>query len=150
MLWIRFLLLLLQRPWQQQLLPEDVSYQTVRVMPWDCDLNIHLNNACYSSYLDLARIRWILEIGGGRLFIHSGWNMVLSKQTLTFLREIKPFAKVVISSKVEGFDDNYLNLKHELRIDGRVHAIASAQLVMLKQKRVHSFEHFVAELPHQP
>ena len=136
---IRYAILMLQKPWAKTQSPLTLSSHTFRVMPWDCDLNLHLTNGRYPVWLDLVRTRFFIEIGAANLFVKQGWRSVLASQTVTFIREIKPLAKVEVSSKVLHWDRKYLYIEHQFLVDGKLHASALARVAMLRAGRVRSF-----------
>ncbi len=52
---LRSALMLARRPWAKPATALDVFHTRFRVLPWDCDLNLHLTNTRYPAWLDLAR-----------------------------------------------------------------------------------------------
>lgn len=136
---IRYLGLCAQKPWQKRQDPLRISCHRFWVMPWDCDLNLHLTNGRYPVWLDLARTRFFIEIGAVPLFVKQGWRSVLASQTVTFIREIKPFAQVEVHSQVLHWDRKYLYLEHKFLVGGQLHALALARVAMLKTGRIRSF-----------
>lgn len=136
---IRYAILMWHKPWARRQSPLRQSTHTFRVMPWDCDLNLHLTNGVYPVWLDLVRTRFFLEIGASGLFVKQGWRSVLASQTVTFIREIKPLAQVEVTSQVLHWDRKYLYLEHKFMVDGKLHASALARVAMLRAGRVRSF-----------
>lgn len=135
----RYALLMAQKPWQKRQSPLRSSSHVFRVMPWDCDLNLHLTNGRYPVWLDLVRTRFFIEIGATSLFLKQGWRSVLASQTVTFIREIKPLAEVEVCSQVLHWDRKYLYIEHRFLVDGKLHASALARVAMLRGGRVRSF-----------
>ncbi|WP_419811066.1 thioesterase family protein [Bacterioplanoides sp.] len=140
---IRYLMLLAQRPWkpapgQPRPGPLGIRQHEFWVMPWDCDLNLHLTNGRYPAWLDLMRTRYFIELGATPLFIKQGWRSVLASQTVTFIREIKPFAKVQVTSELLHWDRKYLYLEHKFLVAGQLHAVAIARVALLQGGRVRS------------
>jgi len=84
---LRSALMFARRPWARPATALDVFHTRFRVLPWDCDLNLHLTNTRYPAWLDLARTEFFLRLGTGPLFVRKGWRSVLASQTLTFVRE---------------------------------------------------------------
>ncbi len=115
-------------------------------MPWDCDMNIHLTNARYPQQLDLARTRFLMQIGTGLLFAKMGWRSVLASQAITFIREIKPFALVNIESRVLHWDRKYFYMESRFMVEGQVHAKAIARIAMIKNGRVCSFSSMLKDV----
>ena len=104
---LRNMLLFVRRPWRERQPALGIFHCRLRVMPWDCDLNLHLTNTRYPAWLDIARTDFFLRIGSMPLFVRYGWRSVLASQTLTFIREIKPFAVVDIESRILHWDKKY-------------------------------------------
>ncbi len=134
----RTLKMFLSRPWSKCLTVESRFVTRFRVMPWDCDLNLHLTNSRYPVWLDLARTEFFLGIGAGKLFTHKGWRSVLASQTITFVREIKPLAEVELESRVLHWDRKYFYMEHRFVVDGRLHAKTLARIAILRGGRVRS------------
>lgn len=136
---IRSFAVLLHNPWKKPVAPTQTFTHQFRVMPWDCDLNIHLTNGRYPQQLDLARTRFLLDIGTAWLFAKMGWRSVLASQTITFIREIKPFALVNVESQVLHWDRKYFYMESRFMVGDKVHAKAVARVAMIKNKQVRSF-----------
>lgn len=134
----RYAKLLWQWPAQQRPLDDILAASEMwfRVMPWDCDFNLHLTNGVYPKWLDLARTKLFIELGAAGLFVRYGWRSVLASQTLTFIREIPPLAKVQVSSKVLHLDKKYFYVEHAFSVEGRLHAKALARVAVLHGGRV--------------
>ena len=157
---LRSALMLTRQPWRRKVSALSVFHSTFRVLPWDCDLNIHLTNGRYPAWLDLARTEFFLRIGSAPLFVTQGWRSVLASQTLTFIREIKPLAKVDVESRVLHWDRKYLYMEHRFLVAGRLHASALARIAVLKKGKVRPFDsllqavarhnHLPDELPQPP
>lgn len=138
--------ILLHNPWAKPVDPIKPFKHSFRVMPWDCDMNIHLTNARYPQQLDLARTRFLMKIGTGLLFAKMGWRSVLASQVITFIREIKPFALVNIESRVLHWDRKYFYMESRFMVEGKVHAKAIARIAMIKNGRVSSFTQMLKDV----
>src|SRR5690554_6596328 len=143
---IRSTAILFHNPYKKPKNPNQVFHHKFRVMPWDCDLNIHLTNARYPQQLDIARTRFLLEIGTAWLFFKMGWRSVLASQTLTFIREIKPFALVDVESRILSWDRKYFYMESRFLVEGKVHAKAIAHIAMIKNGRVSSFTNMLIDV----
>jgi len=150
---IRNLLLAVRRPWRRRQSVLSVFRCRFRVMPWDCDLNLHLTNTRYPAWLDIARTDFFVRTGTVPLFIKSGWRSVLASQTLTFIREIKPFAPVDIESRVLHWDKKYFYMEHRFLVDGKLHASCLARIAVLHKGKLRSLGSMlqaVADYYHEP
>jgi acyl-CoA thioesterase FadM len=143
---LRYLILFLQRPWRRRHPPLKVIEASYQVMPWDCDLNFHLTNAKYPALLDLTRVRYFLAIGMMPLVAKQKWGVVVSSQTITYIREIKPFKKMTTEVKVIHWDRKYLYTEDRFLVDGKIHAKALTRLAFLKSGRVASFSRLLKEI----
>lgn len=84
-----------------------------RAVLMECDLNGHKSNSTYFSDLDLARTDLLIDIFD-EAFMHYKKTkgrypyVPLGSVSCVFKREIKPFQKYVIRSRVLGWDDKWL------------------------------------------
>lgn len=143
---LRSLAILAHNPWAKPDNPLQPLYFHFRVMPWDCDVNIHLTNGRYPQRLDHARTRFFLRIGSAPLFARQGWRSVLQSQTITFIREIKPFSLVRIESRVLNWDQKYFYFEHRFMVQGKLHAKCVARVAVLKKGKVQNFAQFLADI----
>ena len=137
---LRYGVLLLKQPWKIRKDPLAVSRAQFRVMPWDCDLNLHLTNTRYPSFMDLARVQYLFEIGMVPLAFKDGWRPIVSSQTMTFIKEIKPLAAVSVESRVLHWDRKYFYHEHRFLVDGEVHARALGRMTLIRNGRIKSFD----------
>lgn len=142
----RMLRLLLWRKKLDVLTPLEMSYLQTKVWPLDCDFNLHLTNSRYPSLLDLARTQYLLQINAFSMFVGGGWKSVLSSQSIRFIKEIKPFTTVDITTQVLYWDRKYCYIEHQFIVAGKVHAKALAQVAFIKGRRVRAYDKLLAEL----
>lgn len=135
---VRSLMGLRHRPWADAEYALQTFHYRLRVMPWDIDMNLHLTNARYPQWLDIVRTNFFMRIGTGPLFLRGGWRSVLASQTITFIREIKPWALVDIESRVLHWDKKYFYMEHRFLVNGRMHAKALARIAVIKRGSVRS------------
>ena len=85
-LYLRLLLLLL-RIWR---LPRrgvlDESRAAFHVLPNDCDINFHMNNGRYLSFMDLGRVHLMEQSGLLPVILKQGWMPVLSAADIVALQ----------------------------------------------------------------
>jgi acyl-CoA thioesterase FadM len=137
---VRYAFMITRRPWSFRRDPFGVTTTTFRVMPWDCDFNLHLTNTRYPMWLDLCRVQSFFEIGMIPLVFKQGWRSVIASQTMSFIREIKPFAKVVVEGRVVYWDHKYVYSEHRFLVDGKLHCKTLARVAMIRGNRVRSFD----------
>lgn len=142
----RMLRLLLCRNRLPRINALEVSHTQVRVWPLDCDFNFHLTNSRYPSLLDLARTQYLIQIHSLSKFVGGGWKSVLSSQSISFFKEIKPFAKVEITTQILSWDRKYCYIEHQFLVANTLHAKALARVAFIKGKRLRSFDKLLLEL----
>ena len=95
-----------------------------RVWPADCDFNLHMTNARYHSFNDLARIAMVVRAGVFRkIVIENKWAPTLAGTSIRFLKSLKPFERFSVTSKVVSWDEKWLYIEHRIeRADGKLAA----------------------------
>jgi len=146
MMMLRFLLIFFRQKWNDSRKALAVTRYFFRVMPWDIDLNMHLTNTRYPAFIDVGRVQWFAEIGLLPLIVKEGWRTVVASQTVTFVREIKPFAKVEIESRVLYWDRKYLYSEHRFLVEGKLHCKALGRIALVRGGRVRSFSSLMQAL----
>jgi len=126
--------------------PLDISHSHISVWPLDCDFNLHLTNSRYPALLDLARTQYLVQINALSLFVGGGWKSVLSSQSISFIKEIKPFAKVDITTQVLYWDRKYCYIEHKFLVADKLHAKALARVAFIKGRRVRAFDKLLTVL----
>ena len=103
-----------------------------RVTPEGMDLNLHQNNATYSSMADFARLLWVARVW------RASWTNVRTLRPFNggvahlFLRELQFWEPVNVSVELVGVDSKwfFLRLEHSSRRTGRLHAIGITRFVV--------------------
>src|SRR5262245_66654305 len=83
------------------------SRVTFRVLPNDCDINFHMNNGRYLSFMDLGRVHMVAQIGLLGLVMKKRWMPVLAAAEINFIRQIGPFQKFDLVTRLVTWDDKY-------------------------------------------
>jgi len=146
MMMLRFLFIFLRQKWNDNKDPLAITRYKFRVMPWDIDLNMHLTNTRYPAFIDVGRVQWFAEVGLLPLITKDGWRTVVASQTVTFVREIKPFTKVEIESRVLYWDRKYLYSEHRFLVEGKLHCKALGRIALVRGGRVRSFSSLLQAL----
>lgn len=139
----RLLLLLIRSRRLQQIDPQQLAYFNFKVLPTDCDFNLHLTNSRYTSVLDLARTQYLMQVGAGRAILFKGWVAVLAGQSISFFKEIKPFSRVTVTTQVVYWDRRFCYIEHKFLVKGQLHARALAKVVLIRARRVRAFDKFI-------
>jgi acyl-CoA thioesterase FadM len=148
-LYLRLLFVL----WKIRRLPRtDVlgeSRVSFRVLPTDCDINVHLNNGRYLSFMDLGRLHLMAQIGLLRIIVKRRWMPVLAAVEVNFIRQLAPFQQFDLVTRVVTWDDKYAYMEHRFESHGTLCAHAFAKSAMLDHGRRMSNSEVVAELGYQ-
>jgi len=82
-----------------------------RVMPNDCDINFHMNNGRYLSFMDLGRVHLIVQLGLLGTVFRSRWKPVLAAAEINFIRALRPLQKFELVTRVVTWDDKYVYME---------------------------------------
>lgn len=100
------------------------SRLVLRALPLDCDLNWHLNNARYLSFMDLGRLHLIGQANFFRTMLKQRWSPILLAAEISFIKAIKPLQRFELITRVLTWDNNYLYLEQRFEKDGKLLALA--------------------------
>ncbi len=123
-LYLRLLWLLLRlRGVRRRGLFED-SRVAFRVWPNDCDLNLHMNNGRYLSFMDLGRVHLTVQAGLMPHIRRKRWMPVLAAAEITYLRSLNPFERFELVTRVMTWDEKYVYMEQLFERDGELCAHA--------------------------
>ena len=123
----------------------DTSKISYRVLPLDCDLNMHLTNSRYPAFMDLARMFLIADMGLMKKFLKLKWMPIVNASETTYIRDIKPFEKFVIETKIVGWDEKYFYIEHRFVTARCLHCIVHVRGVFVRKGKQVPIETIVAE-----
>ena len=140
-LYLRLLWLL----WRLRSLQRRGLFEESRVRFWvwpnDCDLNLHMNNGRYLSFMDLGRVHLTAQSGLLREALRRRWMPVLAAAEITFIRSLKPFQRFDLVTRLLTWDEKYIYLEQGFECDGQLCAQAYVKGVFLhKGARVPNVE----------
>lgn len=118
-LWVRLFWLLITAGWRPKLvLPSGASELSFRVWPHDLDPSIHMNNGRYLTLMDLGRTDILLQSGLWRAVWQNKWTPIASAITIRFSRELKPFQKFRLQTRLLCWEDTSVVMEQTFVIDG--------------------------------
>jgi acyl-CoA thioesterase FadM len=122
---------------QPILSPVDIDF---KVMPSDCDINLHLTNSRYLAFMDLART-WMTErMGLFDVVMKRRWFPIVNATAITHIRDIKPFQQFTVTTQLVGWDQKYFYIEHKFHSDRGLHAIAFVRGVFRHKKGIVTIE----------
>ncbi len=86
-----------------------------RVLPWDLDINFHLNNARYLSYMDYARIHLLGRLGLISNFFSRKYTGLVGSIDVTYRRSLDFNVRFTISSKIICWDEKWFYMEQVFR-----------------------------------
>ncbi|MDR7302666.1 thioesterase family protein [Haloactinomyces albus] len=104
-----------------------------RVLPTDLDLLGHMNNGVYFSVFDLARVDLMTRSGLLGKLRERGWYPVVTAETASFRRSLKPFRRFDVHTRIVGWDERHLYLEHRVVTGGKLATTAMIQARFLSR-----------------
>lgn len=112
-----------------------------RVLPWDLDANLHLNNALYLKYMDFARLEHARQTGLLGAFLKHRISSLVANNEISYVRSLQPFQHFEIATRLLGWDERYLYVEQVFIADGETCAVANSRLAQLQHgKRLRTTE----------
>lgn len=88
--------------------PLDEDKVWCRVLPWDLDYNLHLNNSRYLSYMDYGRIRLLARLGLLKHFFRRKHSALVGSVDVTYRRSLSLWEPFAINSRIAFWDDKWI------------------------------------------
>jgi len=83
----------------------------LRVWPNDIDLNMHMNNARYLSWMDYGRMHLLARVGLLDHIIRDRWTPLVGAAWMTYRRSLALFAPFTLTSRLVCWDDRWFYLE---------------------------------------
>lgn len=101
----------------------EATYSSFRVLPQDCDMNLHLTNSSYFAFCDLARLHSFMRSGVLFSCLQRGWYPIVNAQEIRFIKGIKPFERFTIETNWVGWDLKYLYCEQKFTVNSKTAAV---------------------------
>lgn len=108
-----------------------VSRLVQRVRLSEIDANLHVNQAVYPKLFELGRADWLVRSGTWNRWRGAGMNPMVAEQTLTYRRELKPFARFTIDTRALRVEGRFLHLQSHVIVGDTVHTKADVKLLFV-------------------
>ncbi len=125
-LWFRVIAVLIGAFLRARIGVLSTSALSFRVLPTDLDLNIHMTNARYLSFMDLGRTDLIIRTGLGRVMWRHKLQAVIGGSMVRFRRPLRPFQRFSVQTHLIAWDERWLYIEQTLSSNGVV--ACSAQI----------------------
>lgn len=130
----RLFWMMLTARWRNRCAMMDESHLTFRVLPTDLDVNMHLTNSRYFSFMDLSRVDHMMRNGAWKEIRANKLKPVLGSGSIRFRRAVPPFKRVNVTTRVVGGDEKWIYLEHKLVADDTVYSVAILKAAFLDKK----------------
>jgi acyl-CoA thioesterase FadM len=108
-----------------------VSHLTFRCMPTDLDINMHMTNSRYHSFMDLSRIDFMIRNGAWKRLRDAKLYPVLGSSSIRFRRPIAPLQKFDVTTRILSWDERWIYIEHKVVAAGQTAAIAVVKTTFL-------------------
>jgi acyl-CoA thioesterase FadM len=129
---LRTLLIFFERRWMRPARFSEVTRYSMRVLPTDLDLLMHVNNGVYFSYMDFGRWAMIFRTGVYALSRRKGWYSVVSGESIKFRKSLKLWDKFTMETQVCGHDEKYFFVHQTFLKGGEIMAKGLVRVRFLK------------------
>jgi YbgC/YbaW family acyl-CoA thioester hydrolase len=106
-----------------------------RVMPTDLDPLIHVNNAKFLAFMDLARLMYLYRSGSLAYILKNKLKPVITSSEVLFKKELKLFQKFTVQTQLIKIDDRAFYIKHSIIHSKQICVVANIKGVLIKNKR---------------
>jgi acyl-CoA thioesterase FadM len=110
---------------------QDSSELRFLVLPTDLDINVHMTNARYLSFMDLGRTDLLVRVGLLAAMRRERWMPVVGHIDIQFRRPLSPFQRFSVSSRLLRWDEKWLYMEQRLESAKGVHAVATVRGLFL-------------------
>jgi len=109
---------------------------TLRVLPNDIDINLHMNNGRYLTICDLTRIDMFIRTGLAKTMINEKWMPVISEHTMKYKKALTLFQKYEVKMEITGWDERSFQMLHTFIVGDRVVAEGTSLGVIVSKSGV--------------
>ncbi len=111
------------------------SVMTFRCWPHDLDINLHMTNSRYNSFMDIGRINFMIRIGGWDKLRRAGMLPVLGSLATRYGRPINPFQAFQVLTRIVSWDDRWLYMEQRIVAGGQTASITLCKTLFVQKGR---------------
>lgn len=128
--WIRFVAVALAARFKPRLSVLDTSEIALRIGFFDADLR-NANNASILRLTEFGRLDLMVRTGLLGLVMRKRWSVPLASAHVAFLRPLRRWQKIRISSRVVHWQDEWIYVENVIRSGEKIHARAIVRSTIL-------------------
>lgn len=131
-LYLRLLWLFVRLPWlPKQADPLAPSTLTMRVMPNDLDIYLHVNNGRYLTLMDLGRMHLLAVTRLLKPLHKKRWAPLLGGLKIHFIRSLKIFEKFTQTTQVIYWDEKWIYIEQKIFKGEQLYVIALMKILFI-------------------
>ena len=124
MIWFRMLWMMFAAHWRRPIDIMDEHRLTFHCLPTDLDLNRHLTNSRFHSFMDQVRFDLILRSGVWRRLRAQGVGPVLGSSSIRFRKQIRPWQRFEVTARILSWDERWIYMEQRVLAAGETAAVA--------------------------
>jgi len=103
------------------------SSLSLRVLPNDLDINLHMNNGRYLTICDLNRVDLFIRTGLVKSMHKRRWFPVIAEHTMIYKKSLHLFERYTAELEVTHWDDKFFYMTHTFKYVDRVVATGTSK-----------------------
>ncbi|MDD2701723.1 MAG: acyl-CoA thioesterase [Sideroxydans sp.] len=98
------------------------SVLSLRVLPNDIDINLHMNNGRYLTICDLNRVDVFARSGLLKAMFKRNWIPIIAEHTMTYKKPLNIFERYEVKMEVQRWDEKFFYMTHTFICGDRIAA----------------------------
>ncbi|MCG8535149.1 MAG: acyl-CoA thioesterase [Pseudomonadales bacterium] len=82
-----------------------------RVMPWDLDANLHMNNVKYLKYLERGRVEQMIHTPWLNTMWANHAKALIANTEISYVKEMRLFQKFKVETRISSWDEKYIYME---------------------------------------
>jgi acyl-CoA thioesterase FadM len=124
MMWFRMLWMMFAAHWRRPIDFTDEHRLAFHCLPTDLDLNWHLTNSRFHSFMDLVRFDLIRRSGVWRRLRAQRIGPVLGSSSIRFRKQVRPWQRLEVTARILSWDDRWIYMEQRVLAAGETAAVA--------------------------
>jgi acyl-CoA thioesterase FadM len=132
---IRLIIIFTESFFRKRLHPLAESVITLRVLPNDLDLNMHMNNGRFLSIMDLGRLDLLIRTDLAGALVKHRWQPLVGAVNMRYKLSLMPFQKYRLHTKVIGWDEKWFYIEQRFTRRNRTIAVGLVKAIFRGDRR---------------
>jgi len=131
MIWFRMLWMMLTARVRDRVPVMTEHRLAFRCLPTDLDLNGHLTNSRFHTFMDQVRFDFMLRSGIWRQLRAANTWPVLGSSSIRFRKSVRPWQRFEVTVRILSWDERWIYMGHCLIADAEAAAIAIVKTALV-------------------